>query len=69
MKVCIIDATSLNTKNTTITKENCLTRALFPTFEYFVPLALFKSLSVAGGILTFVFKIFQLKTRQPEKPS
>ena len=69
MKVCIIDATCLNTKDTTITKENCLTRELFPTFAYFVPLALFKSLSVAGGILTFVFKIFQLKTRQPEKPS
>ena len=54
MKVCIIDATSLNTKDTRITKENCLTRELFPTFAYFVP---------------FVFKIFQLKTGQAEKPS
>ena len=69
MKVCIIDATSLNTKDTRITKENCLTRELFPTFEYFVPLAALRDLNSASRIVPFVFKIFQLKTGQAEKPS
>ena len=64
----VLDGKGLNTKGTKYTKEEKNLDLIGFSFETFVLLASFKSLSVASGIISFVFeKIYHVKNGRRQR--